>query len=344
MKTLDQIDDKLDTIDAKLEKRTPISSLPFTISTSGSYYLTGNLQFTAASGHAITIGASNVTLDLMGFTLSSTSAVTGDAIHLNSALHNIAVVNGVIAGLTTVTISGTAPDQTWSVSPAGFAYGVRAPLGNSCHFNNLRISGCRETGLAAGAQPVVTRVSATENGDVGISISDDGTVANCSASSNGGFGISGGSASVTSCSASSNGKNGISAATVASSKADRNGANGIVALSVNDAASTFNNNAGIAASSVYNSTASNNGGHGILRAGGYGTFVNCLSNSNRFNGFAATLGTITNCTAVFNGNNGISATDGVVSFCKAAENNTANNGSVDIDAVGATRTGNNPTP
>src|SRR3954471_12639028 len=86
MKTLDQIDGKLDTIDAKLEKRTPIASLPFTISTSGSYYLTGNLQFTAASGHAITISVSNVTLDLMGFTLSSSSAVTGDAIHLNGAV------------------------------------------------------------------------------------------------------------------------------------------------------------------------------------------------------------------------------------------------------------------
>src|SRR3954454_12050055 len=71
MKTLDQIDGKLDSIDAKLEKRTPISSLPFSINSSGSYYLTGNLQFTAASGHAITISVSNVTLDLMGFTLSS---------------------------------------------------------------------------------------------------------------------------------------------------------------------------------------------------------------------------------------------------------------------------------
>src|SRR5436190_2248196 len=65
MKTLDEID-------AKLEKRTPISSVPFTISASGSYYLTGNLAVT--TGTAITISADNVTLDLNGFTISSTAS------------------------------------------------------------------------------------------------------------------------------------------------------------------------------------------------------------------------------------------------------------------------------
>jgi len=65
MKSLDQI-----------EPRTPISSLPFMISSSGSYYFTKNLQFTATSGSAITINASDVTLDLGGFTLSSIAAVT----------------------------------------------------------------------------------------------------------------------------------------------------------------------------------------------------------------------------------------------------------------------------
>jgi hypothetical protein len=345
MKTLDQIDGKLDTIDAKLDKRTPISSLPFTIGTSGSYYLTGNLQFTAATGHAITITVSNVTLDLMGFTLSSSSAVTGDAIHLNGPLRNIAVTNGVIAGQTTVTVSGTAPDQTWSVVPAGFAYGVNpGASGNNCHFSNLRVSGCRETGLGAGGQAVVTHVTATQNGEAGITITDDGTAANCSASFNGGIGISASSASVTNSSASSNGKNGISAFSVANSKADGNGGTGISALSVSGATSTFNNGAGIVASSVFNSTADHNGGHGIFRAGGYGTFVNCLANSNKFSGFSATYGTVTSCSAQFNGSNGISAPNGVVAFCKAEKNNTANNGSEDIDAVGATRTGNNPTP
>src|SRR5450631_969089 len=64
MKTLDQI-----------EARTPISSAPFTISTPGSYYLTANLPVT--TGNAIVISANNVTLDLNGFTISSTASPAG---------------------------------------------------------------------------------------------------------------------------------------------------------------------------------------------------------------------------------------------------------------------------
>src|SRR6476469_3219972 len=60
MKTLDQID-------AKLEKRTPISSIPFDITKPGSYYLTQNLSG-AAPG--ITAKVSGVTIDLNGFTIT----------------------------------------------------------------------------------------------------------------------------------------------------------------------------------------------------------------------------------------------------------------------------------
>src|SRR5262245_13623036 len=57
MKTLQQV-----------EPRIPISSLPFTISQSGSYYLTGNL--TGVSGQiGIRITAPTASLDLAGFTL-----------------------------------------------------------------------------------------------------------------------------------------------------------------------------------------------------------------------------------------------------------------------------------
>ena len=79
MKSLDQI-----------EARTPISSLPFTISASGSYYLTKNLAVT--SGNAIVISAEGVTLDLNGFTLSSTEASpAGTGILLNGTKRNTMV-------------------------------------------------------------------------------------------------------------------------------------------------------------------------------------------------------------------------------------------------------------
>src|SRR5215469_10506728 len=59
MKSLDQI-----------EARTPISSLPFTIGSSGSYYLAASL--TGSGGNdGITVNADDVTVDLNGFALIS---------------------------------------------------------------------------------------------------------------------------------------------------------------------------------------------------------------------------------------------------------------------------------
>ena len=85
MKTLDQLDAKLNQIGAqqstaetKLEKRTPISSLPFMVTSSGSYYLTGNLTGTAGQA-GIAITADHVTIDLNGFALIApgTTAIAG---------------------------------------------------------------------------------------------------------------------------------------------------------------------------------------------------------------------------------------------------------------------------
>ena len=218
----------LDQLDAKLEKRTPISSLPFTIAVSGSYYLTGSLRFTAASGNAITITVSDVTLNLNGFTLSSTAAVTGDAISINPSLRNIAVINGAIAGNTTVTIGGTVPNETWTIAAAGFNTGVGAlgPQAVNCQFNHLRISGCRVFGLDASAS-VVEHMSVTQNGS-GISATSD-SVINSVANLNGNNGISANSGSVFHCIARSNGNHGISAesASVTNTTASHNGNVGI---------------------------------------------------------------------------------------------------------------------
>ncbi len=52
----------------QVEPRTPISSVPYTISQPGSYYLTGNLTGVAGQ-QGITITAPGVTLDLSGFEL-----------------------------------------------------------------------------------------------------------------------------------------------------------------------------------------------------------------------------------------------------------------------------------
>jgi hypothetical protein len=313
MKTLDQIDGKLDVLDAKTEKRTPISSLPFSIGAAGSYYLTGNLEFTAESGNAITISANNVTLDLNGFTLSSTAGVTGDAIIISSGVQNFEVKNGAIAGNTTVTIGGSAPNNTYIVAPAGFSRGIDANTGlvENCHFSRLRISGCRAIGLDAGFAAVIDHVSVTQNGSGGIQALG-GSISHSSVEENFDGGISASTATITNC--------------------------------VVRANSTF----GIAATggSVTNSTSRLNGTVGILiSGGGGGTVTNSSAGSNGSDGIVSQNGaSITNCTATANGSNGILASNGVIAFCSASGNNTKNNGSSDINATGATRTGNFPTP
>jgi hypothetical protein len=71
---------------SQIEPRTAITSAPYTISSAGSYYLTTNI--TVSTGDAITISASEVTLDLNGFAITGTgTAHTG--INLGSAPQDI---------------------------------------------------------------------------------------------------------------------------------------------------------------------------------------------------------------------------------------------------------------
>jgi len=99
MKTLDQLD-------AKLEKRTPISSLPFNITDSGSYYLTTNLFSTAGY---IYVSPQNVTLDLNGFTMDgSSNALSAVYCYANIDL-NLTIRNGTFRnyGSGAVVVSAT---------------------------------------------------------------------------------------------------------------------------------------------------------------------------------------------------------------------------------------------
>jgi len=67
----------------------------YTISTSGSYVLAGPIA--VAAGNAITISASNVTIDLNGFELSSSaSPKAGTAIAIAAGCSSIAITNGFI--------------------------------------------------------------------------------------------------------------------------------------------------------------------------------------------------------------------------------------------------------
>jgi hypothetical protein len=133
MKTLQQV-----------EPRVPISSAPFTISQPGSYYLTTNL--TVSGGNAITIATNGVTLDLNGFTISSTTnPASGTAVLIGSGLRNIAIQNGHIQG-------GVTNDGSGVFSGPGFGYGIyysgSAP--QNLRVSGVSVSGCLYAGIYVG--------------------------------------------------------------------------------------------------------------------------------------------------------------------------------------------------
>ena len=172
MKTLDQV-----------EARTPISTTPFTITNSGSYYLTKNLAVT--SGHAIVIAADGVTLDLNGFTLSSTEASpSGSGILISGTRRNIQIGNGHIQG--NVTVSGG------NYSGSGFGSGISysGPGFANVRVTGLNVSGCLYDGinLGQGDSVRVEWCTVRTAGNYGIVAT---AVSGCSATEIGYIGISG---------------------------------------------------------------------------------------------------------------------------------------------------------
>ena len=158
MKSLDQI-----------EPRTPISSAPFTITQSGSYYLTTNL--TVTTGDGIDISTNGVTLDLNGFTISSTAAgATGTGILLNSGLSSsglsdITICNGHIRG-------GVANNGSGVYGGNGFGFGINFS-GNppvNVLVTRVSVAGCQYYGiyLNAGDSTVVESCTVRTVGSDGI--------------------------------------------------------------------------------------------------------------------------------------------------------------------------------
>jgi hypothetical protein len=166
MKSLDQI-----------EARTAITNTAslVTIAQPGSYYLTHNL--TVSSGDGIDINTNGVTLDLNGFTISSTAgSATGYGISLASGLRNITIANGFIQGGVTNNGSGV-------YGGGGFGYGIYFPGGTTPEnvlVSRVSISGCLNYGifLNIGNSTVVEGCTVRTAGSYGIYAS---TVKNCSA-------------------------------------------------------------------------------------------------------------------------------------------------------------------
>src|SRR5579863_1458258 len=87
---------------SQIEPRIPISSVQVLITNRGSYYLTTNLNTTFFVQTAISILTNGVTLDLNGFTITSSANFNVEqglgAIEIGSGLSDITILNGHING------------------------------------------------------------------------------------------------------------------------------------------------------------------------------------------------------------------------------------------------------
>jgi len=150
MKTLTQV-----------EPRTPIESIPFTISSPGSYYLTGNLTGTPVQD-GIVIKTSGVSVDLKGFTIRGcASGIRADSASNPSS---ITVIGGIVT----------------ACSVAGVDLGAAS----KCHLEHLLICNNGGNGVNAGAGSIVTLCEVNLNQASGISVGDGSAVFNCVVQSN----------------------------------------------------------------------------------------------------------------------------------------------------------------
>ena len=123
----------LEEVYERTDPRTPISSLPYTISEPGSYYVAGNLSST---GDGIIIESSGVTVDLMGFSL------TGDGASLTIPPdydYGIQVKGSTNAVIGRVVIKGG--------SISGFYYGLFCMHMNNSRIEQMVVSGNNSFGV-----------------------------------------------------------------------------------------------------------------------------------------------------------------------------------------------------
>ena len=285
MRTLEQI-----------EPRTPISSLPFTISQPGSYYMTTNL--TSLAGNGIIIAANGVTVDLMGFELVGTNSefeVSG--VFVSGTRTNITVRNGTVRG--------------WK-------NGVNVANAIYSSASDLHLSGNSGNGLLGGHGVLLRNCFATKNGS-GLVVSNGSLVVNCVARENrGGFGILAGEAStVSDCVARSNFFGGIQVG---------------VGCTVVNCTVTAGNSTGISAgdgSTISRCTADGNSTG--ISTGNDCNISDCTAAYNRTDGLRANNSSIIrNCTVNRNTEDGID----VGADCQVIGNLCINNGPGDIASGG----------
>ena len=183
MRTLDQI-----------EPRTPISSLPFTISTPGIYYLTKNIT---TAGNGIVINANDVVLDLGGFTIVGDRGVADTGVDITTQT-NVTIRNGTVRNFGTGVNVGAASSKALVedlLLTENNGNGLEVSYTTTISiFRRVRAIGNVGDGIefffsnfAQVAQNIFDQCEAANNGSDGIRVGSSGNlIIRCVASGNGG--------------------------------------------------------------------------------------------------------------------------------------------------------------
>ena len=162
MKTLDEVEPRIAIAE---------SDLPLTISQSGSYYLTEDINFTSDANHVITVGCDNVTIDLMGYTLKGPDSGMISGIFIIAGRSNIEIRNGTImdfeapgiwadgsSGSSCRVINMRILSSGWGIYLVGYGHTVK----------DCTVAGNAYDGAFCGSGSTVTGNACYDNGDNGI--------------------------------------------------------------------------------------------------------------------------------------------------------------------------------
>ncbi len=308
----------------EVEPRMLIKSLPFTITAEGSYYLTASLT-TLASSDGLTVSASNVTIDLNGFSIiGNGGAKVGILIVTGTA--NITIRNGTIRNWGGYGINGVGNvdvrvEKVIARNNTGLSGAI--VLDQKAAVVDCLVEGNTGVGIKVRGDSTVKdcQVIGTNGspGD-GIFVSDpiaDAIISGCTSTGNSGYGINSGNGvnggaygNVISCTTNSNTLGGMnlgSGWSISHCSANGNGATGIRAL----------------ASVVSDCVSSGNTGGGGFNIGSSSSITDCAANGNGGVGITADVeSSIKRCSVTDGQADGILIT----SNCVVAQNHCVSNG------------------
>ena len=266
MKTLDQVD-----------PRTPIGpattpgdgSAAYVITESGSYYLTGNVSV-SSDVDGIRVDASNVTIDLMGFTLQGPGGAGEYGVACTGGgVVRVRIRNGVVTGWERG-IDASSQCVIEDIKAFDCGVGIRAE--DKCFIRNCTALQCF-SGVSVGSRCIIDCCKARDCEGTGINAASDGIVRTCVADHNGSSGIAAPTPGLTvDCTANQNMQRGIwfSTGIALRCSTDGNMAGGVRATNgslTKDCAATTNDGFGFEignGSQITGCIAAGNAGDGIL--------------------------------------------------------------------------------